>query len=76
MSKANPREIGGLVLLISQSRFGEAEHQARGLLAMNSDDGMLWKILSVALLRQRKDALPALRRTRDLSLIHIFKHSC
>ena len=66
MSKANPREIGGLVLLISQSRFGEAEHQARGLLAMNSDDGMLWKILSVALLRQRKDALPALRRTRDL----------
>jgi protein O-GlcNAc transferase len=63
---ANPREIGGLVLLISQGRLADAEHGARELLAMHPDDGMLWKIMSVALRRQRKDALPALRRTRDL----------
>jgi tetratricopeptide (TPR) repeat protein len=63
---ANPREIDGLVLLIGQGRLADAEHRARELLAIHPDDGMLWKILSVALRRQRKDALPALRRTRDL----------
>jgi tetratricopeptide (TPR) repeat protein len=62
----NPREIGGLVLLLGQDRLAEAEHRARELLAMHPDEGMLWKLLSVALKRQRKDALPALRRTRDL----------
>jgi tetratricopeptide (TPR) repeat protein len=62
----SPRDIGGLVMLLSQDRLAEAEHRARELLAMQPDDGMLWKLLSVALKRQRKDALSTLRRTRDL----------
>ena len=33
---------------------------------MHPDDGELWKLLSVALKRQRKDALATLRRSRDL----------
>ena len=67
---ARPRlqsnEIGALVLLVQQERLAEAERQASVLLAGNSDVGMLWKILSIALLRQEKDALPALRRTAEL----------
>jgi tetratricopeptide (TPR) repeat protein len=62
----NPHEIGALVQLVNQSRLSEAEHQARALLAANPNDGMLWKILSVALVRQGRDALQALRRTAEL----------
>ena len=46
--------------------MSEAEHEARALLAMHPNAGMLWKILGVALLRQGKDALQALRRTTEL----------
>jgi len=66
LNPASARELGTLVLLLSQDRLAEAEQRARELLAMHPDDGRLWKILGVALRRQRKDALPALRRTRDL----------
>jgi tetratricopeptide (TPR) repeat protein len=62
----NPREIGALVALVKQDRSAEAEHGARALLARYRNAGMLWKILSVALLRQGKDALQALRRTTEL----------
>jgi tetratricopeptide (TPR) repeat protein len=62
----NPRDIGALVALVEQNRPGEAEHRARALLATHPNAGMLWKILSVALLRQDKDALQALRRTVEL----------
>jgi tetratricopeptide (TPR) repeat protein len=62
----DPREIGILVALIDQSRFGEAEQGARTLLARHPDAGMPWKLLSVALLRQGKEALQALRRTAEL----------
>jgi tetratricopeptide (TPR) repeat protein len=62
----NPHEIGALVALVNQDRLSEAEHRARTLLGTNPDDGMLWKILSVALVRQGRDALQALRRTAEL----------
>src|ERR1700686_2268179 len=62
----NPIEIGALVALVDQDRLSEAEHKARALLRLHADAGMLWKILSVALVRQGKDALQALRRTSEL----------
>jgi tetratricopeptide (TPR) repeat protein len=62
----NPRDIGALVALVEQNRPSEAERRARSLLATHPNAGMLWKILSVALLRQDKDALQALRRTVEL----------
>jgi tetratricopeptide (TPR) repeat protein len=65
-SMLNPLEIGALVALVNQDRLGEAEHSARTLLTMHPGAGMLWKILSVALVRQGKDALQALHRTAEL----------
>jgi tetratricopeptide (TPR) repeat protein len=62
----NPREIGMLVALVNQNQLNEAEHGARTLLARHPNAGMLWKILSVTLLRQGKEALPALRRAAEL----------
>jgi tetratricopeptide (TPR) repeat protein len=62
----NPRDIGALVALVEQNRPSEAEQRARTLLAAHPNAGMLWKILSVALLRQDKDALQALFRTTEL----------
>jgi tetratricopeptide (TPR) repeat protein len=61
-----PHEIGALVALIEQRRLSEAEHRARALLKAHPTEGMLWKILSVSLVRQGKDALAALRRTAEL----------
>jgi len=69
MTKAmslNPIEIGALVALVNQDRLGEAENRAQALLRRHPNAAMLWKILSVALVRQGKDALPALRRTTEL----------
>jgi tetratricopeptide (TPR) repeat protein len=62
----DPREIGALVSLLDRERSSEAEHRARTLLTSHPNAGMLWKILSVALMRQGKDALQALRKTTDL----------
>src|SRR3977135_568173 len=62
----NAQAIDGLVELVNQDRLSEAEHNARTLLITHPNVGMLWKILSVALLRQGKDALPALRQTTEL----------
>jgi tetratricopeptide (TPR) repeat protein len=59
-------EIDRLVVLIEQERPGDAEREARALLRTYPDTGILWKILSVALLRQGKEALPELRRTTVL----------
>jgi tetratricopeptide (TPR) repeat protein len=69
MNKAgslSPIEIGALVALVNQDRFSEAELKVRALLSRHPTAGILWKILSVALVRQRKDALQALRRTTEL----------
>jgi len=60
------QEIGALVGLVSQGRLREAESRARKLLATHSEHGMVWKILSVALVHQGKDAINELRRAADL----------
>ena len=62
----DPRKIGALVAMIEEGRSSEAEHQTRALLRSDPNGGILWKILSVALVRQGKDALQALRRTTEL----------
>jgi tetratricopeptide (TPR) repeat protein len=59
-------EIGALIALVDEGRVSEAEYEARILLARHPTSGMLWKILGVALLRQGKGALHALRRTAEL----------
>jgi tetratricopeptide (TPR) repeat protein len=62
----SPQQIGALVALINEERLREAEQGARDLLETHPDAGMLWKILSVALLRQHNDALAELRRAAQL----------
>jgi tetratricopeptide (TPR) repeat protein len=66
MHKLGNDEIGALVALINQERLGEAEQKAQSLLSAHPNGGILWKILSVALVRQGKDALPALTRAAQL----------
>jgi tetratricopeptide (TPR) repeat protein len=63
---AQPHEIATLVAMVSQGLFNAAEERARRLAGVHPDDGMLWKILGVALLRQGKDAVPALLKTAAL----------
>jgi tetratricopeptide (TPR) repeat protein len=60
------REIGALVELINRGRAAEAEARCVAMLRARAADGLLWKILSVALLRQDKDALSALKRAAEL----------
>jgi tetratricopeptide (TPR) repeat protein len=59
-------EIGALVELLNKGRASEAEARTGALLRVHPAEGMLWKILSVALLRQNKDALATLRRAVEL----------
>jgi tetratricopeptide (TPR) repeat protein len=59
-------QIGALVALVNKGRLGEAEIEARSSLTSHPHAGILWKILSVALVRQGKDALQALRRAAEL----------
>ena len=59
-------EIGALVGMVNAGRLQETEVRANALLRLQPGAGILWKILSVALLRQHKDALPALRRAAEL----------
>ena len=66
LNPPNPQAVGALVALVNEDRLSEAEHKVRALLTVHPSAGMLWKILSVALVRQGKDALPALRRTAEL----------
>ena len=62
----NLHEIGPLVAMVEQGRLREAERKARALLVVHPNAAMLWKILSVALVRQGKDGLQALQRTAEL----------
>jgi tetratricopeptide (TPR) repeat protein len=57
---------GALAGLIKQGRLGEAEQRASALLQRHPHSGALWNILGVALGRQGKEALPALRRAAEL----------
>ena len=53
----NPLEIAALVELVNRGRLADAEARARALLRLTPRVGIVWKILSVALLRQGRDAL-------------------
>jgi tetratricopeptide (TPR) repeat protein len=59
-------DLWALMEMVKQDRLAEAEERAGTLLRAHPLDGMLWKILSVTLLRQDKDALAALRRAAEL----------
>ena len=65
-ARVSAHEIGALVELLNKGRASEAEARTAALLRVHPAEGMLWKILSVALLRQNKDALAALRRAVEL----------
>jgi tetratricopeptide (TPR) repeat protein len=60
------RDIGALVALLDAGRYDEAEVRAGQLLGQHPGAGILWKILSVAQLRQGKDALAALQKATEL----------
>jgi tetratricopeptide (TPR) repeat protein len=62
----SPQRIGALLSLLDQDRPAEAEAQAWEAVRVYPNAGMLWKILGVAMLRQGKDALQALRRAAQL----------
>ena len=59
-------EIGALVALVNADRLSEAEQRTQVYLKKFPDAGILWKVLSVALVRQGKDALSALHRATEL----------
>ncbi len=52
--------------LLNQQRLPEAESGALAAIGAQPNSGILWKILSVALVRQNKEALGALRRAAAL----------
>jgi tetratricopeptide (TPR) repeat protein len=60
------REIGALVNMVHAGLLQQAEGRASALLSAQPGAGMLWKILSIARLRQGKDAFEALRRAAEL----------
>src|SRR5579885_967394 len=60
------RDIASLVGLLHEEKLAEAEQHARRLRAEHPDAGIVWKVLSVALVRQGKEALAELRRTTEL----------
>ena len=65
MRPLSPYEIGTLVGMIEQGRLRQAEEGALALLKTHPGTGIVWKILSVALVRQGRNALPALRKTAE-----------
>jgi tetratricopeptide (TPR) repeat protein len=60
------RELTALVTMLHAGALDAVEQRCRGLLEARPLDGMLWKILSVALLRQGRNALPSLARAVEL----------
>jgi tetratricopeptide (TPR) repeat protein len=65
-SGVDAREIGALIGMLNGGRLTEAEERVHALLRAQPGNGILWKILSVTLLRQSKDAMAALRRAAEL----------
>ena len=62
----NPLEIAALVTLANSDRPAEAESRAAALIRLTPRLGILWKVLSVAQVRQGKDALQALAVAAEL----------
>jgi tetratricopeptide (TPR) repeat protein len=54
------------VKLVEQDRLLDAERQARALLTVHPEAGILWKILGVTLMRRGQDPLQALQRAAEL----------
>jgi len=63
---AEPRDIAALMQMLSGGQLAEAQQRAEALLRDNPEDGMLWKVLGVVLLRQDRDAVAALARAAEL----------
>ncbi|HLJ38423.1 MAG TPA: sulfotransferase [Steroidobacteraceae bacterium] len=59
-------ELTQLVGMLHAGALAAVEQRCRKRLEARPLDGMLWKILSVALLRQERDAMPSLRRAAEL----------
>ena len=59
-------ELATLVTMLHAGALETVERRCRALLKARPADGLLWKILSVSLLRQRKDALAAMERAAQL----------
>jgi len=55
-----------LIALFNSGRYAELEQQARQLLDIEPQSGVFWKVLSVSLQMQGKDALNALQKANDL----------
>ena len=70
-ARPDPQQIAALVGLVEQGHLAEAEAQAQVLVRTQPAAGIFWKILSVALLRQEKDALPALHQAAELLPRHL-----
>lgn len=62
----NSNQIEALLTLLNRGRPEDAERGARALLNKHAHAGILWKILSAALMTQGKDALEAQRTTSEL----------
>jgi len=63
---AHGGELTTLITMLHAGALEAVEERCRALLEARPAEGMLWKILSVALLRQGQDALPALGRAVEL----------
>ena len=61
-----PEEIDQLESLFTAGRYGELESRMRSLVAQYPDCGFVWKVLSVSLQVQGKDALLALQKAAEL----------
>jgi tetratricopeptide (TPR) repeat protein len=59
-------ELTTLVTMLHAGALDAVEQRCRTLLQARPLDGLLWKILSVALLRQARNALPELQRAVEL----------
>ncbi len=59
-------ELTALMELLNAGRADEVERRAVDLVRSRPFEGMLWKVLGVSLMRQEKQALPALRRAAEL----------
>jgi tetratricopeptide (TPR) repeat protein len=63
---AGHTDMTALVALIGNGQLAQAEASAQGLLRAQPEAGLVWKALSIAQMRQGKDATAALRRAAEL----------
>lgn len=62
----DPAELSQFAALFNAGQYAELEKRACSLLERHPDSGIAWKILSIALLTQGKDAEPALQNAARL----------